>query len=54
MNSKISPAAGGAPLLEVDNLTVAFSLGRRRPPLRAVDGVSLSIAGRETVGLVGE
>jgi oligopeptide/dipeptide ABC transporter ATP-binding protein len=43
-----------APLLEVHGLTVEFSLGRGRPPLRAVDGVSLSVAEQETVGLVGE
>jgi peptide/nickel transport system ATP-binding protein len=41
-------------LLAVDDLEVEFSRGRRRPPLRAVDGVSLQIAQGETVGLVGE
>jgi len=41
-------------LLEVDGLTVEYRLGRRRPPLRAADGVSLSIAPGETLGLVGE
>jgi oligopeptide/dipeptide ABC transporter ATP-binding protein len=42
------------PLLDVRDLTVEFGLGRRRPPLRAVDGVSLTVAARETVGVVGE
>jgi oligopeptide/dipeptide ABC transporter ATP-binding protein len=41
-------------LLDVRDLTVEFPLGRQRPPLRAVDGVSLTIAPRETLGLVGE
>ncbi|HEX2314886.1 MAG TPA: oligopeptide/dipeptide ABC transporter ATP-binding protein [Thermomonospora sp.] len=41
-------------LLDVRDLTVEYRSGRRRPPLRAVDGVSFSIAPRETVGLVGE
>jgi oligopeptide/dipeptide ABC transporter ATP-binding protein len=42
------------PLLQVSDLTVEFSRGWRRPPLRAVDGVSLALEPRETVGLVGE
>ncbi|MEF2978088.1 ABC transporter ATP-binding protein [Subtercola sp. YIM 133946] len=42
------------PLLEVRDLGVVYKLGRRRPPLQAVDGVSLSVAPRETVGIVGE
>jgi len=41
------------PLLEINGLTVEFPV-RHRPPLRAVDGVDLSIYPRETVGLVGE
>jgi peptide/nickel transport system ATP-binding protein len=41
-------------LLELDELSVAYPVGRRRPVLRAVDQVSLSIDGRETLGLVGE
>jgi oligopeptide/dipeptide ABC transporter ATP-binding protein len=41
-------------LLDVSELTVEFSRGRLRPPLRAVDGVSFSVAPRETIGLVGE
>jgi ABC-type glutathione transport system ATPase component len=45
---------GTPDLLQVRDLAVEFPRGRRRPPLRAVDGVSLQIAPRETVGLVGE
>ena len=41
-------------LLEVQDLVVEYKLGGGRPPLRAVDGVSLRIAPGETVGLVGE
>src|SRR5258708_878775 len=41
-------------LLDVRDLTVEFSRGRRLPPLRAVDGVSFSLAARETLALVGE
>ena len=46
-----------APLLEVVDLTkhfVAGSMVARRPPVRAVDGVSFGIASGETLGLVGE
>jgi oligopeptide/dipeptide ABC transporter ATP-binding protein len=43
-----------SPLLEVRDLTVEYSRGRGRPPLRAVDGVSLSLGIHETVALVGE
>jgi oligopeptide/dipeptide ABC transporter ATP-binding protein len=42
------------PLLDVRELVVEFSRGWRRPPLRAVDDVSFTVAARETVGLVGE
>ena len=40
--------------LDVRDLTVEFRQGRRRPPLRAVDAVSLQIGAGETLGLVGE
>src|SRR5579864_1762124 len=43
-----------AALLQVEELTVDYHLGSRRPPFRAVDDVSLTIAAKETVGLVGE
>ncbi|MCM2423085.1 ABC transporter ATP-binding protein [Streptomyces sp. RKAG293] len=41
-------------ILDIQDLTVEFRQGRRTPPFRAVDSVSLSIAAGETVGLVGE
>jgi ABC-type microcin C transport system duplicated ATPase subunit YejF len=52
-------AKGDGPILVLDNLEVAFPVrgGLRRgrsEPLRAVDGVTLSIDPGETVGLVGE
>src|SRR4030095_4162631 len=48
-----------APLLEVSDLAVHFPirrglLGRRVDSVRAVDGVSFSVAHGETLGLVGE
>ncbi len=48
------------PLVEVEGLVKHFTLGgsnillRRKPVVRAVDGVSFEIAERETLGLVGE
>lgn len=47
-------SALNAPLLELDDLTVEFARGRGQAPLRAVDGLSLTVATGETVGLVGE
>jgi oligopeptide/dipeptide ABC transporter ATP-binding protein len=50
----------GAPLLEVDDLVVHYhvrgpgSFFRSHETVHAVDGVSLSLASRETLGLVGE
>src|SRR5262249_27769030 len=41
-------------LLTIEHLGVESPMGRRRPPLRAVDDVSLTIQPEETVGLVGE
>jgi len=48
-----------APLLEVDDLKVHFPVrhglfSRVRDWVKAVDGVSFSVTGRETLGLVGE
>lgn len=42
--------------IEVEDLTISFagSLWRRAAPFRAVDGLSLSVAAGETLGLVGE
>jgi len=43
------------PLLRVDDLVVEFAVkGWRKPPFRALKGVSLDILPGETVGLVGE
>jgi oligopeptide/dipeptide ABC transporter ATP-binding protein len=54
VSNGLAPAIDVAQLLEVRDLTVEFERGRGFPPLRAVDGVSLTIAPRETLGLVGE
>src|SRR5258705_11835687 len=40
-----------APLLDIQNLVKHYP---GRPPVRAVDGVALTIAGGQTLGLVGE
>ncbi len=48
------PLPDGAPLLELDHLTVEFAGGRGKRVVRAVDDVSLTVGARETVGLVGE
>ncbi|WP_063774233.1 ABC transporter ATP-binding protein [Streptacidiphilus rugosus] len=45
---------GTPAILDVRDLSVEFRQGRRTPPLRAVDGVSLAIGHGETLGLVGE
>jgi len=44
-------SAGAAPLLEVTDLVKEYG---RKGDVRAVDGVSLSVASGETLGLVGE
>lgn len=41
-------------VLDIRGLTVEFSRGRHQSPLRAVNGVDLTVSPRETVGLVGE
>jgi oligopeptide/dipeptide ABC transporter ATP-binding protein len=49
-----SVGAAAAPLLDIRDLSVHYDVGHGRPPTRALDGVSLTVAARETVGLVGE
>ncbi len=54
-----SPALGAQPVLDVEAARRSFRLGRgrllrRAPILKAVDGVSLSVAPGATLGLVGE
>jgi oligopeptide transport system ATP-binding protein len=49
----------GEPVLQIRDLAVHFSprrgfMGARHPPVKAVDGVDLSIGAGETLGLVGE
>jgi len=46
------PAAVGRPLLEVEDLRVAFAT--RRGTITAVDGISFSIGEGEVLGVVGE
>src|SRR5262249_47317145 len=41
-------------LLRIDSLSVEFPSRGRRPPVQALDGVSLEIKTGETVGVVGE
>jgi oligopeptide/dipeptide ABC transporter ATP-binding protein len=52
--SEPDPVVNGAPLLSIEGLTVEFPGRGRRQPFRAVDGVTLEVGHRETVGLVGE
>jgi oligopeptide transport system ATP-binding protein len=47
--------AGGPAILRVEDLAVHFpGPGRHAPPIKAVDGVSFSVAAGETLGVVGE
>lgn len=50
----VDQGAGPELLLDVRGLTVEYAGGRGRPPFRAVNDVSLSVAKGETVGVVGE
>ncbi|WP_236794665.1 ABC transporter ATP-binding protein [Amycolatopsis sp. GM8] len=43
-----------APLVTVTDLAVTYRVGGGAPPVRAVDGVSLTIGADEVLGLVGE
>lgn len=47
-----APALDASPILAIENLVVDYQGGRDAP--RAVDGVSLTVARGETLGLVGE
>lgn len=51
--AEAAPSDGGE-LLRADDLATWFPAGRDRPPVRAVDGVSLSLRPGEALGLVGE
>lgn len=42
------------PLLEVKDLAVHFSAGRKQPPLKAVDGISYRLAAGRALAIVGE
>lgn len=46
--------SGTKPLLEIRNLHIRFRQRAGGEPLTVVDGVSLSVSGRETFGLIGE
>jgi oligopeptide/dipeptide ABC transporter ATP-binding protein len=43
-----------APLLDVEDLQVRFPSGQRGETVKAVDGVTLSVAAGETLGIIGE
>jgi oligopeptide/dipeptide ABC transporter ATP-binding protein len=47
-------APPGTPLLETEHLSVSYPRGRRRPPLVAVDDISLRLSAGRTLGVVGE
>lgn len=54
---RLDPAVTGTPLLEMDQVGIGFSVGRRAGgtrTLRAVDGVSLTVNAAQAVALVGE
>jgi oligopeptide/dipeptide ABC transporter ATP-binding protein len=44
----------GAPLLQIENLSTHYVSARGTRVIRAVEGVSLSLGARETLGIVGE
>jgi len=59
MTDSTPTEASAKPLLDIDSVSKTFGggrwlFGRTRAPVRAVDGVSLTLRGGETLGLVGE
>jgi oligopeptide/dipeptide ABC transporter ATP-binding protein len=59
LNSAPDDQAGTGPVLQVEHLVKYFARGGwllspRLPPVRAVDGVSFTLADREALGIVGE
>jgi microcin C transport system ATP-binding protein len=50
----VADGPGGAPLLDIRNLTVTFAGRGGAPPVEAVKGVSFSLDRGETLALVGE
>ena len=56
MTAEARPAPSGSPLLQIDNLVKHYGArgGARKPAIRAVNDISLTLRAGETLGLVGE